>query len=221
LIGLGLIQISASAVGLVSDTRSIHVGGPPTTRTTPGAFVNTMSNGDTSSSTGSSQDTSISLFATLIKIDGSGDTTAQHTTAFTTSQKHTAESYLDTNFSLLNNSPYVLSGILTIDDPVPLGGSPQFDNSTVSVLLAEVGGPTLFSFSANGSYRKAGTLTGGKSYHLHIESELSLQTREIFNKVNGWSIDFIASDVAVPEPGAVALAVVAVLGACHIRRRPR
>jgi hypothetical protein len=219
LVGIGLLPVPAFAVSLISSTRSIDLGGPPTTRTTPGAFVSTLSNGNSNSSSGSSQDTSVSLTATLVKLVGNGGTTAQQATTLTSSQRHDSNSFLDASFSLLSDSPYVLSGILTKTAAVPLGGSPQFDNSTVSIVLDEVGGPTLFSFSSNGSYSKNGTLTGGKTYHLRIESDLSLQTKEIFNKTNGWTVDFIASDVPVPEPTAFLLAAIGFAACCASRRR--
>ena len=86
------------------------------------------------------------------------------------------------------------------------------------MLLAEVGGPTIFSFSSNGRYNDHGILAGGKTYHLRVESDLTLQTKEIFSKANGWTIDFIASDV-VPEPTTSLLAAIGLVACFGSSRR--
>ena len=205
LAGMLLLSAPAQAVSLTSSTRAINIGESAMSRTSPGAFVNTVSSSNSSGSRLASQDSTISLNATLIRIFGNASTAAEQTVATATSQLFSAESSLEVTFSPLNDSPFLLSGLLTLEDSVPLGGSPRFDNSMASVQLAELSGPTLFSFNSNGSFNHTGVLTAGRTYHLRIDSDLSLQTREIFDKTNGWKIDFIASDV--PEPDTILLAV--------------
>src|SRR3954470_6119424 len=213
-----ILTAPARAISVISSLRSIDVGGSATTRSTPGAFVNSASGGNSNSSTGAVQDSSVSQNASLIHVSGNGSTSAQQAVTFTTSQLHVANSFLDTNFSPVNDASFIVTGILTVAEQAPLGGSPSFDSSSASFLLAESGGPTLFSFNSNGSFNQSGFLGAGKTYHLRIASGLSLQTREIFGKTNGWTIDFIASEV--PEPSTSAL-VVLCCGAAFVALRRR
>jgi hypothetical protein len=212
-LGIGLsalLPLLAGATTVVSSTRTISVQSTTlplqsttSTRTTPGAFFDSVSVGTTDTST-SAQDSSLTETAALLHVSGNGSTEAARTITGGTSVAHVGDSVFETNFALLYDTPYQLTGRLTIAADVPLGGSPSFDNSLASVQLMEVGGPSLFFDDLNGSFSKVGVLAGGKTYQLRIVSKIDLRTNQIFNKANGWSMNFLAS--LVPEPSCIMLA---------------
>jgi hypothetical protein len=204
----------AEATSVISSTRTISALSTSSSRTTPGAFVDSISIGTTDSTT-ASQDSTLTETASLLKITGGGSTESARTISGGTSVLHQAESFLEANISPLNDSPYILSGRLTIENGVPLGGSPMFDNSVASIQLLEIGGPSLFFADSNGSFNDTGMLIGGKAYQLRIESNLFLRTNQIFSKANGWTINFLVS--TVPEPATGVLAFIG-FGALAARR---
>jgi hypothetical protein len=223
-IGVATLPTAVRAISIGSNSRMVHVDGPKqplqgtaASRTTPGAFVNDVAINDSSSSTSASQDSTLTKTATLIRIAGNGSTAADRLTSTVNSVQQLSESFFDTSFSLLNDSPYILSGILTVDHRSPLGGSPQFDNSFASIQLGELGRAPIFAADSNGSFNHSGILEAGKMYHLRIESKVFLQTNQIFSLNNGWSLVFLAFDV--PEPTTIAFVLICALLFCAGRRR--
>jgi hypothetical protein len=210
------ISSITGAASVVSSTRTISASSTSSTRTTPGAFVDSISIGTTNSTT-ASQDSTLTETASLLKITGGGSTESARTISDGTSAQHQAESLLETNISPLNDSPYILSGRLTLENDVPLGGSAMFDNSVASIQLREIDGPSIFFADTNGSFNDTGVLIGGKAYQLRIESNLLLRTNQIFSKANGWTINLLVS--TVPEPTCFALA--ALSSGCVPSRRRR
>jgi hypothetical protein len=219
LLAAAAISSIAGATSVISSTRTISASSTSSTRTTPGAFVDSISIGTTDSTT-ASQDSTLTETASLLKVTGGASTESARTIAGGTSVLHQAESFLEANILPLNDSPYLLSGRLTIENSVPLGGSPTFDNSVASIQLMEIGGPSLFFADMNGSFNDTGVFVGGRAYQLRIESELLLRTNQIFSKANGWTINLLVS--TVPEPAAAVLSFIG-LGAAHsrIHRRRR
>jgi hypothetical protein len=215
LLAAGTISSIAGATSVVSSTRTISASSTSSSRTSPGAFVDSVSVGTTDSTT-ASQDSTLTETASLLKITGGGSTESARTVSGGTSVQHQAESFLEANISPLNDSPYILTGRLILENDVPLGGSPTFDNSMASIQLTEIGGSSLFLADTNGSFNKTGTLAAGKAYQLRIESKLLLRTNQIFSKANGWTINLLVS--TVPEPTSFVLAAVC-LGFILTRRR--
>lgn len=205
-----LLPLLAAATTVVSSTRTISVQSTTlplqsttSTRTTPGAFFDSVTVGTTDSST-SAQDASLTETAALLHVSGGGSTAAARTISGGTSVAHAGDSFFETNFALLYDTPYQLTGRLNIESSVPLGGSPAFDSSLASVQLMEVGGPALYFSNTNGSFSKFGVLAGGKNYQLRIASKIDLRTNQVFDKTNDWTINFVAS--LVPEPSSNVLA---------------
>jgi hypothetical protein len=208
----------SSAVSVSTSNRTIYVTSTAnsTSRTTPGPFVASKTTG-TDETTSADQDTALTQSGTLLHLTGNGSTSATRTSTTTPSLSHLSESYFDATFSPLNDSPYLLTGRLTIDDPIFLSGTPQFDASSAIVQLQELNGPVLFTFSSDASFSRNGIFTGGKTYQLHVGGKISLQSTAAFNKTNDWTFDLLTSDI--PEPASVVLAFcVAPFWACSRRR---
>jgi len=223
-IDLANSPVATWAVSIDANLRSIGVNGPKqplqatsASRSTPGGFSNSLLINDSNTTTSASQDSSLSQTATLVHITGNGSSSADRVSSTVSSIQQTADSLLDTNFTLLNNSPYVLSGRLTVDDSISLGGQGALDASFASIQLNIVNGATIFTRSSDGSFNTSGILEGGKTYHLRVESRVFVQTNQAFSKTNEWSLDLIASDVPEPTAGILPLMAAAIVGA-RVRR---
>lgn len=223
--GLLAMVPMAEATSVVSTERTISVQTltqpyqtSTSTRTTPGAFVASLG-GSGDEYTQVTQDSTLTNNATLLKLTGNGSAIAFRNLSGGSTVQHSGESFFETTYSPINDSPYLLSGILTLSNAITLNGTPRFDSSTVSVQLMEVNGPSLFSFASNGSYNHSGSLTGGKTYELRISSKVFLQTNAQFTKTTGWTLNFLTTDAAVPEPGTAVLALLGLGSVCLWSRR--
>lgn len=225
LTALCLMASAIEAASVISTARTISVQSlaqpyqtTTSTRTTSGAFVSNLG-GTGDEYTQVTQDSTLTNTATLLRLTGNGTAIAYRNLSGGASVQHLGESFFEATYSPVNDSPYLLSGILTISNPITLNGTPRFDSSTAAVQLTEVGGASLFSFAADGSFNHTGVLTAGKTYELRIISKVLLQTNSQFSKTTGWTLNFLTTDASVPEPGTAMLALLGLAGVCGWRRR--